>query len=303
MRKEFLQKNIFFYFSSLSAADAYQGDQMSLRKKSPKMWPSPLMSKLAQTAQKFWVSSVIFQKLPKEKNRAMGENSPNRVALNCLPPLFSVMQSLSSSSDSLSGVPTVSPSSIFRTLNRREPFHTSPFAKPTKTDSIKLAERKMAKIAFFCKLRIKELVGTETCFFFKFASPKGRIYFHQSIQYSYKVGKYCINSSSPPERVGIYFSGLGTEICRNELLQFGVLRKLENGVKLEGRFDKDQTLLFLRTALKGFIESAPRSEGWKFEAQQRAKEKSDSSKAKHRHQFANKCQTQTVLVSRVTRLG
>jgi hypothetical protein len=31
--------------------------------------------------------------------------------------------------------------------------------------------------------------------FLKFASPEGRIYFHQSIQYSYKVGKYCINSS------------------------------------------------------------------------------------------------------------
>jgi hypothetical protein len=43
--------------------------------------------------------------------------------------------------------------------------------------------------------------------FFKFASPEGRINFHQSMQYSYKVGKYCINSSSP-ERVGIYFSGL-----------------------------------------------------------------------------------------------
>jgi hypothetical protein len=41
----------------------------------------------------------------------------------------------------------------------------------------------------------------------KFASPEGRIYFHQSIQYSYKVGKYCIYSSSP-ERVGIFFSGL-----------------------------------------------------------------------------------------------
>jgi hypothetical protein len=41
----------------------------------------------------------------------------------------------------------------------------------------------------------------------KFASPEGRIYFHQSIQYSYKVCKYCIHSSSP-ERVGIYFSGL-----------------------------------------------------------------------------------------------
>jgi hypothetical protein len=33
------------------------------------------------------------------------------------------------------------------------------------------------------------------------------IRFHQSIQYSYKVVKYCIKSSSP-ERVGIYFSSL-----------------------------------------------------------------------------------------------
>jgi hypothetical protein len=34
-----------------------------------------------------------------------------------------------------------------------------------------------------------------------------KFYFHQSIQYSYKVIKYCINSSSP-EGVGTYFSGL-----------------------------------------------------------------------------------------------
>jgi hypothetical protein len=44
-------------------------------------------------------------------------------------------------------------------------------------------------------------------YFLKFASPEGRIYFRQSIQYSLKVGKYCRISSSP-ERVGIYFSGL-----------------------------------------------------------------------------------------------
>jgi hypothetical protein len=40
----------------------------------------------------------------------------------------------------------------------------------------------------------------------KFAYPEGRIYFHQSIQYSYKVGKYCINSSSPEEFTG--FNGV-----------------------------------------------------------------------------------------------
>jgi hypothetical protein len=51
------------------------------------------------------------------------------------------------------------------------------------------------------------LILSANAFFKKFASPEGRIYFHLSIQYSYKVGKYCKNSSST-ERVGIYFSGL-----------------------------------------------------------------------------------------------
>jgi hypothetical protein len=44
-----------------------------------------------------------------------------------------------------------------------------------------------------------------------FAPSEGKISF-QSLQYSYKVGEYCTNSSSP-ERVGIYFSGLKTGPC------------------------------------------------------------------------------------------
>jgi hypothetical protein len=53
----------------------------------------------------------------------------------------------------------------------------------------------------------------------KVCLPRGEdlhTYFHQSIQYSYKVGKYCIKSSSP-ERLGIYFSGLQFHPC-NDLL-------------------------------------------------------------------------------------
>jgi hypothetical protein len=30
-----------------------------------------------------WATSVIYQKLPKDNNRPMGENSPNLVTLSC----------------------------------------------------------------------------------------------------------------------------------------------------------------------------------------------------------------------------